>query len=58
MVVKSPTGYEFFGACGSKEEAQKTAQARSKHTGKKTKVKKLGYRNYGVFDSKYGGVKK
>lgn len=55
MVIKAPTGYEFWAACGNKEEAQKTAKARSKYTGKKTKVKKLGYRNYGVFDSKYGG---
>lgn len=58
MVIKGPTGYEFWAACGSKEAAQKTAKARSKYTGKKTKVRKLGYRNYGVFDSKYGGGKK
>jgi hypothetical protein len=55
MVVKGPTGYEFWAACGSKEEAQRTAKARQKQTGKKHKVKKLGYRNYGIFESKYGG---
>jgi len=58
MVVKAPIGYEFWAACGSKEAAQKTAKARSKVTGKKAKVKKLGYRNYGVFDSKYGGTRR
>jgi hypothetical protein len=55
MVTKGPTGYEFWAACGNKEEAQKTAKARSKLIGKKCKVKKLGYRNYGIFVSKYGG---
>lgn len=56
--MKAPIGYEFWAACGSKEAAQKTAKARSKVTGKKAKVKKLGYRNYGVFDSKYGGTRR
>jgi hypothetical protein len=49
MVVKGPTGYVFWAASGSKEEARKAAAARGKMLGKKTKVKKLGYRNYGIF---------
>jgi hypothetical protein len=49
MVIKAPIGYEFWAASGSKEEAKKASEARSKHTGKKCKIKKLGYRNYGIF---------
>ena len=49
MVTKGPTGYVFWAAAGNKEEAHKAAKARQQHTGKKCKVKKLGYRNYGIF---------
>ena len=39
MPVKGPTGYDFWAACGNKEEAQKAAKARAKYTGKKDEGK-------------------
>jgi len=53
MVVKGPMGYKFLAAAGNKEEAQAWAAAWKKRNGKSVKVKKLGYRNYGIFGYAY-----
>ena len=52
MVTKGPFGYEFVAASGNKEEATAWAAAYKKRTGKAVKVRKLGYRNYGIFRSR------
>jgi len=53
-MVSIPTGYEVFMKAGNKEEAYKIVLALKKENPrKKYKVKKLGYREYGVLRYKY-----
>ena len=50
MVTKAPFGYsKFLASAGNKEEAVAWAEAWKKTHHKAVKVKKLGYRNYGIF---------